>query len=77
MCSFRDILLFVVETWFLRLKTCVFVQLGVGHYGSISTPVAVAGLSSGVAMVAAGSVRLPAPAAQLMLVCESGHCVFD
>ena len=48
--------------------TCVFVQVGDGSTTQRSTPVAVAGLSSGVAMVAAGEVRLLAPAAQLMLV---------
>ena len=54
--------------FFIILTTCVSVQLGVGHTSHRRTPVAVAGLSSGVAMVALGSVRLPAPAAQLMLV---------
>ena len=60
------------------MKMCLSSQLGDGSADQQQrTPVAVAGLSSGVAMVALGSVRLPAPASQLMLVCESGHCVFD
>ncbi len=65
-------------SFILWLTTCVVVQLGDGTRTKRSTPVAVAGLSSGVAMVALGYVRLPAPAAQLMAcLCESGHCVFD
>ena len=51
------------------LTTCLLVQLGVSHHLTYRvTPVAVAGLSSGVAMVALGGVRLFATAAQLMLV---------
>ena len=49
---------------------CVFVQLGDGSTTQRNTPVAVAGLSSGVAMVALGGVRLFTTAAQLMLVGE-------
>ena len=55
-------------SFMMWLTTCVFVQLGDGSTTHQSTPVAVAGLSSGVAMVALGYVRLPAPAAQLVLV---------
>ena len=55
-------------SFILWLTTCVCVQLGDGSTTSRSTPFAVTGLSSGVAMVALGWVRLPAPAAQLMLV---------
>ncbi len=43
-------------------------QLGDGSMTDRSTPVAVAGLSSGVAMVALGYVRLVASAACLVLV---------
>ena len=50
------------------LTTCLSVQLGHGSKTDRSTPVAVAGLSSGVAMVALGNVRLVASAACLMLV---------
>ena len=50
------------------LTTCLLVQLGDGSTTQRNTPVAVAGLSSGVAMVALGSVRLFATAALLMLV---------
>ena len=64
-------------SFLMWLTTCVFVQLGDGSTFRRSTPVVVAGLSSGVAMVASGYVRLPAPAAQLMQMCESGLCVFD
>ncbi len=49
-------------------NVCLLVQLHDGTTISRSTPVAVVGLSSGVAMVALGYVRLPAPAAQLVLV---------
>ena len=52
------------------LTTCLLVQLGDGSTTQRGTPVAVVGLSSGVAMVAVGGVRLLATAAQLMLVCE-------
>ncbi len=53
--------------------TCLHVQLGVEigdrSYSTLkTTPVAVAGLSSGVAMVALGHVRLISTAAWLMLV---------
>ena len=41
------------------------------------TPVAVFGLSSGVAMVALGEVRMIATAAWLLLVCERCRCVLD
>ncbi len=51
------------------LTTCLLVQLGVGFTSQQQgTPVAVSGLSSGVAMVALGQVRLFSTAAQLMLV---------
>jgi hypothetical protein len=43
-------------------------QVGDGTTIDRNTPVPVAGLSSGVAMVALGEVRLFATAAQLMLV---------
>ncbi len=56
-------------TFVLWFMTCLHVQLGDGS-GTLqqSTPVAVAGLSSGVAMVALGGVRLFLTAAWLMLV---------
>ena len=47
-----------------------FAQLGDGSNSNRLTPVAVFGLSSGVAMVALGHVRLIAAAAWLLLVCE-------
>ncbi len=52
-------------------------QLGDGSTSGRLTPVAVVGLSSGVAMVALGAVRLIATAAWLLLVCERCRCVFD
>jgi hypothetical protein len=55
-------------SFIIWLTTCVFVQLGDGSMTLRTTPVAVVGLSGGVAMVALGYVRLTAPAAQLMLV---------
>ena len=59
--------------------TCFFVvaQLGDGSWSDRLTPVAVVGLSSGVAMVALGYVRLIAIAAWLLLVCERCRCVLD
>ncbi len=50
------------------LTTCLLVQLGDGSTTDRSTPVAVVGLSSGIAMVELGDVRLFATAALLMLV---------
>ena len=55
----------------------VFAQVGDGTSTNRFTPVAVAGLSSGVAMVALGYVRLIAIAAWLLLVCERCRCVLD
>jgi hypothetical protein len=61
-------------TFVLWFMTCLHVQLGIGYYEFVglptyrSTPVAVSGLSSGVAMVALGGVRLSLTAALLMLV---------
>ena len=55
-------------SFMMWLTTCVFVQLGDGSTSHRSTPVAVAGLRSGVAKVAVFWVRLLAPAAQLVLV---------
>jgi hypothetical protein len=52
------------------LTMCLLVQLGDGSTTQRGTPVAVVGLSSGVAMVALGYVSFFATAAQLMLVCE-------
>ena len=52
-------------------------QLGDGSTSNRFTPVAVVGLSSGVAMVALGEVRLIAIAAWLLLVCERCRCVLD
>jgi hypothetical protein len=54
-----------------------FAQLGDGSTSQRQTPVAVVGLSSGVAMVALGAVRLIAIAAWLLLVCERCRCVLD
>ena len=54
-----------------------FAQLGVDSTSGRLTPVAVVGLSSGVAMVALGYVRLIAIAAWLLLVCERCRCVLD
>ena len=59
------------------LTTYLLVQLGDGSTTQRGTPVAVAGLSSGVAMVALGYVRLIAIAAWLLLVCERCRCVLD
>ena len=59
------------------LTTCLLEQLGDGSTTRRVTPVAVAGLSSGVAMVALGGVRLFLTAAQLMLVVRAAVCVFD
>ena len=59
------------------LTTCLLVQLGDGSRTQRGTPVAVSGLSSGVAMVALGGVRLILTAAQLMLVVRAAVCVFD
>ncbi len=50
------------------LVTCLHVQLGDGSTTDRQTPVAVAVLSSGVAMVALGGVRLISTAAWLVLV---------
>ncbi len=64
----------------MLLTTCLLEQLGDGSSGSLTglgTPVAVSGLSSGVAMVALGGVRLFLTAAQLMLVVRAAVCVFD
>ena len=55
-------------TFVLWFMTCLHVQLGDGSTTQRSTPVAVSGLSSGVAMVALGRVRLFLTAALLMLV---------
>ncbi len=55
-------------TFILWRMTCLHVQLGDSSTSQRSTPVAVAGLSSGVAMVALGLVRLISTAAWLMLV---------
>ena len=52
-------------------------QLGDNSTSVRLTPVAVFGLSSGVAMVALGYVRLIAAAAWLLLVCERCRCVLD
>ena len=52
-------------------------QLGDNSTFDRLTPVAVVGLSSGVAMVALGEVRLIAIAAWLLLVCERCRCVLD
>jgi hypothetical protein len=59
------------------LTTCLLEQLGDGSKTQRVTPVAVSGLSSGVAMVALGGVRLFSTAAQLMLVVRAAVCVFD
>ena len=59
------------------LTTCLLEQLGDGSTTQRDTPVAVSGLSSGVAMVALGVVRLFSTAAQLMLVVRAAVCVFD
>ncbi len=58
------------------LTTCLLEQVGSGFLTLWrSTPVAVAGLSSGVAMVALGFVRLFSTAAQLMFVVRAAVCV--
>jgi hypothetical protein len=44
--------------YILVLTTCVFVQLGSGDTTQRSSPLALVGLSSGVAMVSCGHVRL-------------------
>ncbi len=51
------------------------VQVGDGTTTNRNTPVGVVGLSSGVAMVSLGNVRLFVIAAWPMFVGESGHCV--
>ena len=50
------------------LVTCLFVQLGNSSVTEPRSVVGVSGLSSGVAMVALGGVRLFATAALLLLV---------
>ncbi len=62
----------------LLLTTCLLVQLGESFMVSEQkTPVAVAGLSSGVAMVALGAVRLFCDCCAADACVRAAMCVFD
>ncbi len=61
---------------FFRADDVVFAQLGDGTTESRYTPTAVVGLSSGVASLALGSVRLFCDCCVAVCFCESGHGAF-
>ncbi len=61
----------------MLLTTCLLVQLGDGSTTQRGTPVAVAGLSSGVAMVALGAVRLFFDCCAADACVRAAMCVFD
>ncbi len=58
---------------FFRADDVVFAQLGDGSTQNRYTPVAVIGLSSGVASLALGSVRLFCDCCVAVCFSESGH----
>ncbi len=59
-----------------RAEDVFFVQIGDGTMTQRNTPVYVGGLSSGLQMIALGSVRIVVIAERAFVFCERDHGVF-